>query len=225
MKKERSKLTTKEDWTQQELAAAVREYQSMQRIDAAGQKYNKSSIYRRLASDLGRSEKSVEMRMRNISAVLQDTGLPWLKGLAPAKHVGANVTQAIEDALGTAIVTPLTPLERELRQLRPKEKLSIYEVLKRAGFDTHMWEFNEDGVPIPKPAVTGRAYAWSYEDVPSDQHIFMLWIDDMKIVDGAIRYRRDWHDIISTLERTRPQTAKPEEFPGHFRSNRSCFAP
>lgn len=205
-----------DDWTKEDLGAAVLQYQRMLRMDVAGQKYNKAGVYRNLATELGRTAKSVELRMRNISAVLNEAGLPWVKGLLPARHVGNNVARRILDVLSTS-----TNLEQPLRvvlaQLRPTNKTSVYEVLRQAGFDMSSWEVAGNGRAIPNPAVTGKAYAWSFHDTNTNQHAFMLWFDEMRVVDGAIRYRRSWREVIKELEEHRPQTARrAEDFLRHF---------
>jgi len=53
-------------------------------------------VYESVAKQIGRSRKSVEYRMQNISFVLSAMGREWLPGLRPASHVGARVADKIE---------------------------------------------------------------------------------------------------------------------------------
>ncbi len=52
----------------------------------------------------GRSQKSIEYRLCNISAVVEEMGMEWTKGFAPARSVGegvkARLRAIIEDRLG-----------------------------------------------------------------------------------------------------------------------------
>lgn len=79
------------EWSDAELAAAVDAYRDMARHEAAGLRYNKRDVYRSLQSQYGRTEKSYEYRMMNISAVLREMGEEPIPGLRPADNVGTNV--------------------------------------------------------------------------------------------------------------------------------------
>jgi hypothetical protein len=79
-----------EEWTNQELAAAVDAYAAMAQAATSG-KLNKKAVYRDLASRFGRTEGAYEYRMQNISWVLADRNREWLPGLPPAKNIGKNV--------------------------------------------------------------------------------------------------------------------------------------
>jgi 5-methylcytosine-specific restriction protein A len=71
----------------------------MQREIALGNKVVKTQVYRKLAQKWGRTEKSYEMRMSNISAVLESHGRAWIAGLKPLSNVGTNVIAVIEKFL------------------------------------------------------------------------------------------------------------------------------
>jgi hypothetical protein len=87
------------DWNDEELSAAVAAYNKMARCDAERKPYAKRQIYRDLAEQFGRTEKSFEYRMQNISAVLDDLGEPWVAGLKPAANVGSSVRERIKSLL------------------------------------------------------------------------------------------------------------------------------
>lgn len=84
-----------DDWSQEELEAAVDSYEEMVRMEAAGKPYSKRQVYRDLASRHHRTAKAFEYRMQNISAVLDGLGRPWFQGVKPAGNVGANVRRQL----------------------------------------------------------------------------------------------------------------------------------
>lgn len=84
------------DWTSSELRAATEAYVDMQRKDRNGQAFVKKHYYADLHKRFGRTEKSFEYRMQNISYVLSIMGREWLPGLKPAKNVGTAVAVQIE---------------------------------------------------------------------------------------------------------------------------------
>jgi 5-methylcytosine-specific restriction enzyme A len=86
-------------WTEEELKDSVYSYLTMQDSIASGKKINKTNVYKNLSIKWGRSQKSYERRMGNISAVLEINGRAWIPGLKPLSNVGINVTRTIEKYL------------------------------------------------------------------------------------------------------------------------------
>jgi len=86
-------------WSDEELKDSVIAYKAMQNDLKVGNKVVKSLVYKNLAKKWGRSEKSYEMRMSNISAILDLHGRSWIKGLKPLSNVGTNVATIIEKYL------------------------------------------------------------------------------------------------------------------------------
>lgn len=84
------------NWTDEELSASVKAYVEMRELDLAGKPYTKTSYYSKLAKEYGRTEKSYEYRMQNISYVYSLQGRSWITGLKPARNVGANVIENLE---------------------------------------------------------------------------------------------------------------------------------
>jgi len=98
-----------DEWTQDQLAAAVDAYRLMQLRSANGRSVNKALIYRELAELHGRTPKAWEYRMQNISHVLDQLQQPWLAGLRPAANVGPEVTgQLLKLLTGAPVVAPYT---------------------------------------------------------------------------------------------------------------------
>lgn len=113
-------------WSRDELRAAVAAYLDMQQIERAGSQFIKKKYYDELAEKFGRTPKSFEFRMQNISYVLSLMGRDWLSGLRPARNVGANVAAQIEELIaeveGTSIV-PVVSFEIVVRDDMKKRKL------------------------------------------------------------------------------------------------------
>ena len=79
------------NWSDAELEASVRSYLEMKDKELKGIKFTKVDYYRDLSKKFGRSEKSFEYRMQNISFVFSELGRDWVTGLKPAKNVGSHV--------------------------------------------------------------------------------------------------------------------------------------
>ncbi|MBR0913865.1 DUF3883 domain-containing protein [Bradyrhizobium japonicum] len=65
-----------------------------------GERIVKAEIYRRLGSEIGRSTKSIEWKLRNVSAVLEEIGVPWLPGLLPAHNYQDALVEAVGEQVG-----------------------------------------------------------------------------------------------------------------------------
>jgi len=85
-----------EPWTDNELKEAVFAYFKMLRLEMNNTPYIKSETNRNLQKLLiNRNYKSIEYRWQNISSVLNDNKLPFIKGYKPAKNVGTSVKERI----------------------------------------------------------------------------------------------------------------------------------
>jgi hypothetical protein len=69
-------------WSDDELDAIVADYFSMLRAELSRQTYVKSHHSAVLMGQIGRTHRSVEFKHQNISAVLEEMGLPWIGGIA-----------------------------------------------------------------------------------------------------------------------------------------------
>ena len=89
------------NWTADEIHAAVEAYLWMLGEEASGRPYVKAEVRRDLMAGglSGRSNGSIEMRMCNISTVLDSRGLAFVKGYKPRTHVGSAVQKMIERSL------------------------------------------------------------------------------------------------------------------------------
>lgn len=82
-------------WTDEENEAIVADYFSMLMDDLAGRPYSKAEHNRQLQNIIGRSRASIEFKHRNISAVLQGLGQPWIDGYIPAANFQTSLIDAV----------------------------------------------------------------------------------------------------------------------------------
>jgi len=97
------------DWTPEEINAAVAAYFKMLHMLEQGELFVKADLIRELlASALqNRNKGAVEYRFGNISAVLQERQLPWLKGYAPYSQYPESLVPAVMRAAEGLV--PLRP--------------------------------------------------------------------------------------------------------------------
>ncbi|QPJ61577.1 MAG: hypothetical protein G3M70_06630 [Candidatus Nitronauta litoralis] len=88
-------------WTDEEHSAAIEAYLRMLHFEKENIPYSKANIRRDLLSGplQNRSKGSIEFRMQNISAVLNNQGKTWIPGYKPAKNVGRIVERKIADII------------------------------------------------------------------------------------------------------------------------------
>lgn len=84
-----------EDWDAAELDAIIADYFSMLGDELSQRPYVKAQHRAVLMQRIGRSAPSIEFKHRNISAVLQEMGSPWIWGYKPAP----NYQDALFDAV------------------------------------------------------------------------------------------------------------------------------
>src|SRR5271168_4727814 len=83
------------NWQDDELDAIVTDYFAMLSADLSGHQYVKSRHSAALMAQIGRTHRSVEFKHQNISAVLDELGMPWIPGYKPKR----NYQNAIFDAI------------------------------------------------------------------------------------------------------------------------------
>jgi hypothetical protein len=73
------------DWTETENRAIVDDYLAMLALECAGQSYSKTEHRNALIEVMGgsRSRGSIERKHQNISAVMLQLGVPYIKGYKP----------------------------------------------------------------------------------------------------------------------------------------------
>ena len=112
----------------EELRASVEGYIKMLKMQRTGEPFNKTGIYRELALKTGRSLKSIEYTMQNISFALQLSGRSTVTGLAPARNVGTHVLEKIEDILSEIegrLPDPVIKFNAEVEKLKVRPEKDI----------------------------------------------------------------------------------------------------
>lgn len=94
------------EWSDAELKAAIDAYLEMLFLESHGKPYSKTEVNRTLRAGplSGRSKASIEYRMQNISASLEELCLPRIAGYLPAKNVGEGVKDRICAILATRAI-------------------------------------------------------------------------------------------------------------------------
>ncbi len=89
-------------WTRWEINAAVAAYLDMLQKERRGEPYVKASVIREVGQLLpARSKGSVERKFQNISAVLDEAGLPWIDGYKPLSNYQDELAIAVAEAVGS----------------------------------------------------------------------------------------------------------------------------
>ena len=101
-------------WKDDELDVIVADYFAMLMAELRGQPYVKSRHSAALMAKIDRTHRSVEFKHQNISAVLNELGLPWIPGYKPKENFQSAIFGAIDRHLtkNPAIfeMLPLSPV-------------------------------------------------------------------------------------------------------------------
>src|SRR5438034_6249915 len=84
------------NWQDDELDAIVADYFAMLSSDLSGRPYVKSRHSAALMAQIGRTHRSVEFKHQNISAVLDELGMPWIPGYKPKRNYQNAIFGAID---------------------------------------------------------------------------------------------------------------------------------
>src|SRR5436309_13894848 len=84
------------NWQDDELDAIVADYFAMLSSDLFGHREVKSRHSAALMTRIGRTHRSVEFKHQNISAVLDELGLPWIPGYKPKRNYQNAIFGAID---------------------------------------------------------------------------------------------------------------------------------
>lgn len=97
----RKRMTRGTSWTADENSAVIEAYFWMLDEQDMFRDFNKAAKYRELQSGPlhDRSRQSIERKMQNISAVLQQHGIDWVEGLMPLSNYQFDLGVAVEAAL------------------------------------------------------------------------------------------------------------------------------
>ena len=84
------------DWTADEVALVVAEYFLMLANEQAGRPYIKAEHRRQVMEETGRTKGSVEFKFENVSAVLDELGIPWIWDYKPARNFQNALVEAVD---------------------------------------------------------------------------------------------------------------------------------
>lgn len=104
-----------EDWDAGELDAIIADYFAMLGNELSQRPYVKAQHRAALMQLIGRSAASIEFKHRNISAVLQEMGSPWIWGYKPAP----NYQDALFDAVDRYLTGHRAVLEQQSVPVSP----------------------------------------------------------------------------------------------------------
>ena len=93
------KITTRKPWSDGDVSALLRVYYTFLNYQQSGEAYTKAPAVRSLAADLGRTKGSIEAKMMNVSAVLNDRGLPFVTGYKPLSNYNKSLADQVENFL------------------------------------------------------------------------------------------------------------------------------
>jgi len=89
-------------WTRWEVDAAVAAYLDMLQNERRGEPYVKVNVVRDVGRSLpARSKGSIERKFQNISAILDEAGLPWIDGYKPLSNYQDELALGVMEAVGT----------------------------------------------------------------------------------------------------------------------------
>lgn len=83
-------------WQDDELDAIVTDYFDMLAAELAHEPYVKKRHAEKLMAAIGRTHRSVEFKHQNISAVLDELGMPWISGYIPKRNYQYAIFGAID---------------------------------------------------------------------------------------------------------------------------------
>lgn len=83
-------------WSDDDLDAIVADYFAMLRAELEGRRFVKSRHSAVLMEKIGRTHRSIEFKHQNISAVLDELGLPWIGGYIPKRNYQMAIFGAID---------------------------------------------------------------------------------------------------------------------------------
>lgn len=99
-------------WNDDELDAIIADYFSMLADELAGRPYVKAHHNAALMDRIGRTHRSIEFKHQNISAVLEELGLPSIPGYKPKRNYQNAIFDAVDRYLSTRGELSLVPVAR-----------------------------------------------------------------------------------------------------------------
>jgi len=92
-----AKVTTRVQWTTEHVEQMLDLYFNFLSSQRAGTAYIKAHAIRDLAQDQGRSKGSIEAKMMNVSAVLNEQAHDWVTGFKPLSNYNKALLDQVTD--------------------------------------------------------------------------------------------------------------------------------
>lgn len=117
-----------EPWSDEENDLIVADYFEMLALELAGNRYTKKHYYQRLHEKVPlRSEKSIEFKHQNITAVMLGFGEPWIEGLKPKSAFQLSLVDAVWRRLQEPVAWTAKPTRGSSGpQQRVREKTGLW---------------------------------------------------------------------------------------------------
>ena len=93
------KITTRKPWTDSDVKELMSVYAGFLAAELSDRAYVKATAVRELAAKLERSKGSIEAKMMNVSAVLQDHGQPFVKGYKPLSNYSKSLIDQVSESI------------------------------------------------------------------------------------------------------------------------------
>ncbi len=119
-------LLTGTDWSQAEVALCVDSYFEHLALELSSIKFNKAQLYRTLAEKTGRTPSSIEFKFQNISAVLNELGREWMKGLAPLANFQELLAEKVSEHIDILDMLPIKIVESPLPENAMQDFASFF---------------------------------------------------------------------------------------------------
>lgn len=139
-------------WTDDELDAIVADYFDMLDAELNKRPYVKSHHSAALMDRIGRTHRAVEFKHQNISAVLDELGIPWIPGYKPKRNYQNAIFDAIDRYLSTHGELGVIPSRVPPDEIDEPLFVPAPEVAERVGQPTRLAQLVQKFDPgFPEP--------------------------------------------------------------------------
>ena len=143
-------------WSRVEVEATVRDYMEMLSLEVRGEKFTKKRRNERLRELLdNRSHTAVEYKHQNISAVLIELGMPYVKGYKPRFNVQALLREVVPKHISPELLQMVVEdVDAEETQLTVDDPLALKVVdapqrnVPQEVHDARWTTPSDDAVPV-----------------------------------------------------------------------------
>jgi len=166
------------NWNRIECELIVQDYMSMYAKEMRSEKYSKAEHRRNLQPTLNqRSEGSVEFKHQNISAVLIESGYPYVRGYKPAKNYQSllkdvvqsyllqnvkNITAQSDELIEATVGTPEMADWRTILTEAP-DRLPLHDAKRVRDYAPKKYNYSEREARNKRLGMSGEEFILRYE--------------------------------------------------------------